>query len=233
MQFFKVKPAGPLLDPRVWDITVQNLIDHQAGWQGYPVNKAWQAYNGSKGPISIEGILPYVAVQQLAFTPGTKTVYDNFAYQVLDRMVVHLSGKGYVDYLRHSLLRPYGVEEWHWVRNGSGPEKGEPPQLWNGLEMEEQPEYRVGVSSPALCTFMSHFWIDGSVRDNGTPTWIKTGGWDNCTSAEVWRPDGVNVAWAFNGRKATPDGENSYDPGEPLWNDAINWLLAEKKIPAK
>ncbi len=59
MQFFKVKPAGPVVDPRVWeDINVQNLIDHEAGWQVDPVNKAWQAYNGSKSPISIEGILP-------------------------------------------------------------------------------------------------------------------------------------------------------------------------------
>jgi CubicO group peptidase (beta-lactamase class C family) len=233
LPFFKVKPAGEVVDRRVWDITVQHLIDHQAGWQVDPVNRAWQAYNGSKGPISVEEMLPYVAVQRLEFAPGTKTVYDNFGYQVLDRMVVHLSGRSWVDYLRNSLCRPYGVRELKWVRGGGAPERGEPPQVWNGLEMNEQKEYRYAVSAPALCTFMGHFWIDGSIRDNGNPLWVKTGSWDNSTSAMVWRPDGVNVAWAFNGRKWTGVGEDNFDPGEKLWKEAIDWLLAEQKIPSQ
>jgi len=230
LPFLKVKPAGQVVDPRVWDITVQHLIDHAAGWQVDPVNKAWQAYNGSKSPISVEEMLPYVAVQRLAFTPGTKNVYDNFGYQVLDRIVVHLSGQSWVDYLRHSLCRPYGVPELKWVQGDGQSEKGEPPRLWNSFEMNEQKEYRYAVSMPVLCTFMSHFWIDGSVRDKSNPLWVKTGGWDNCTSAMVWRQDGINVAWAFNGRKWTGVGEDNFDAGEALWKNAIDQQIQNHNI---
>jgi len=40
----------------------------------------------------------------------------------------------------------------------------------------------------------------------------------------IWRPDGINVAWSFNGR-------NDVDPGEDLWDKAINELIEEKDLP--
>jgi hypothetical protein len=52
------------------------------------------------------------------------------------------------------------------------------------------------------------------------------GSWDNATTAMIWRPDGINVAWSFNGRK-------DVYPGKDLWQNAINWQLAEKKIPSR
>jgi CubicO group peptidase (beta-lactamase class C family) len=223
LKVLQIKPAGEVVDNRVWDITINHLLEHKAGWQGKPVEKAWQAANGQKYPIQAETLLSYVATQRLSWKPGTKEEYDSFGYNTLKRVVAKVSGRSYVDYLRHELLRPYGVQELKWVRHGAK-QQGEPQQLWNGLIMEDPNEYRMGVSTPALCTFMSHFWIDGKPRDSGNPLWIMGGSWDNSTTEMIWRSDGINVAWSFNGRK-------DVDPADALWEKAINWLIEEKKLP--
>ncbi len=223
LKVLNIKPAAAVVDNRVWDITINHLLDHKAGWQGDPVDKAWQAANGEQYPIEAETLLSYVAAQRLSWTPGTKAEYDSLGYNTLKRVVAKVSGQSYVDYLRNQLCRPYGVQELKWVRQGAR-QKGEPPQLWNGLIMEDPEEYRMDVSMPALCTFMRYFWIDGQARDNGNPLWIMGGSWDNATTEMIWRSDGINVAWSFNGRK-------DVDPGEDLWHKAIDWELEEKHIP--
>jgi CubicO group peptidase (beta-lactamase class C family) len=234
LKLLKVKPAGPIVDPRVWNITINHLLEHTAGWQGEPLVHADQAFAAIAGQNGVPGwdsLRPYdarlglVMTQKLAWSPGTREQYDSFGYGMLKLIVTRVSGHSYTDYLRHHLCRPYGVPELKWVRHGAR-QIGEPPQLWNGLIMEDPVELRMDVSMPALCVFMSHFWLDGTPRDRSSPFWVMTGSWDNATTAMVWRPDGINVAWSFNGRK-------DVDPGEELWQNAINWLLTEKKIPSK
>ncbi len=85
--------------------------------------------------------------------------------------------------------------------------------------------YSLGASTPALCTFMRCLWLDGRPRDKGNPVWFMGGSWDNSTTAMIWRADGINVAWSFNGRK------NDVDPGEELWKRAIDQLVKEKRLP--
>jgi hypothetical protein len=91
--------------------------------------------------------------------------------------------------------------------------------------MEDPAEFRMGVSTPALCTFMRCFWLDGRPRDNGNPLWISGGSWDNATTEMVWRSDGINIAWSFNGRK------EGVEPGEELWKRAIDRLIEQKQLP--
>jgi CubicO group peptidase (beta-lactamase class C family) len=233
-KLLQIKPAGKIVDPRVWNITVNHLLEHKAGWQGEPLTQADRAYaaiqskNGVPGPdslLSYDTRLGLVMVQKLAWTPGTKAEYDSFGYGMLKLIVTRCSGQSYTDYLRNQLLRPYGIKELKWVRHGAR-QQGEPPPLWNGFIMEDPAELRMDVSTPALCEFMQHYWINGEPRDKGNPLWVMLGSWDNATTAMIWRPDGINVAWSFNGRK-------DVDPGGELWQDAINWLLAEKKISSK
>jgi N-acyl-D-amino-acid deacylase len=229
LKVMQPKPAGKVVDPRVWDVTIQHVLDHKAGWQGEPVMKAWEAYNGGKYPIeSCEDLLGYVMVQKLAFTPGMKEDYDNFGYNTLKTVVRKVSGKSYTDYLRHDLCRPYGVKELKWVRDAGPRREGEPPQLWNGLIMEDPKEYRMGVSTPALCTVMRYFWFGGEPRDAGNPTWVRDGstGGSAPSSAQIyWRSDGINVAWVFNGW-----AEHDLVAKE-LVEQAIDGLIADHLLP--
>jgi CubicO group peptidase (beta-lactamase class C family) len=224
LKLLKIRPAGQVVDPRVWNITINHLLEHKAGWQGEPFERAWQAANGRTYPIVAAYLLRFVMVQQLAWAPGEKVVYDSFGTNTLKFVVTRVSGQSYTNYLRHHLCRPYGVTELKWVRHGIL-QPGEPPHLWNGLIMEDPADFRMGVSTPALCTFMRCFWLDGRPRDNGNPLWVSQGSWDNTTASMIQRPDGINIAWSFNGRK------KDVDPGEELWKQAIDRLIEEKRLP--
>ena len=87
-----IKPAGEVVDPRVWDITINHLLEHKAGWQGEPVDRAWKAANGGKFPIEAETLLSHVMAQTLAWAPGEKSEYDSFGYNTLCRVVARVSG---------------------------------------------------------------------------------------------------------------------------------------------
>jgi CubicO group peptidase (beta-lactamase class C family) len=224
LPFFGVKPAGAVIDNRVWEITFKNVIAHEAGWQGEPFDRAFQAYNGRTRPGDSVVCLNFIAVQRLSARPGTKYEYDNYGYDVMTHVVPKLSGQTYADYLRSQLCRPYGMKELQGVR-GHKPRPGDPPPLWNGLVLADLPFQHAAVSMPALCTFMSHFWIDGTPRDKSRRSDVHAGSLESSTTLCVWRPDGINIAYSFNGRAV------NVDPGKAV-NDAVDQLVAQGKIPA-
>ncbi len=224
LKLLEIKPAGKIIDRRVWDITLQHLLDSSAGWQGEPVDRAWQAANGTKFPIESETLLSYVMVQELAWTPGTKSLYDSFGYNSLKCVVAKVSGKSYVDYLRHDLCAPYGVKELRWIRQGAR-QKGEPPQLWNGLIMEDPEKYRMCVSMPALCTTMRCFFQMGDPRDDGSRNQAFGGSWSNISSGLQFRGDGINICYSFNGSKLDLDKGFEVELFE-----AIDQLIEEKRL---
>ncbi len=78
----QMKPQGEVVDPRIWDITLNHLLDMSAGWQGEPMLRAWQAHNGGKFPIEPDDFWRHVMVQKLAWTPGEKHEYDERRLQL-------------------------------------------------------------------------------------------------------------------------------------------------------
>jgi len=112
-----------------------------------------------------------------------------------------------------------------WIRHGAR-RKGEPPQLWNGLIMEDTEEYRMGVSIPALCTFMRCYFPMGQPRDNGSSNYAFWGGWANCTCEMLWRGDGINIAYSFNGGLEDKDSSAL----EVELHQALNQLIEDKRL---
>jgi len=43
LKLLKIKPARRVVDHRVWDITVNHLLEQKAGWQGVPLDRARKA----------------------------------------------------------------------------------------------------------------------------------------------------------------------------------------------
>ena len=54
--------------------------------------------------------------------------------------------------------------------------------------------------------------------------WIMLGSWDNVTTAMIWHPDDINVAWSFNGRK------DDVDLGGELWDKTVKQLIEEERM---
>jgi hypothetical protein len=142
------------------------------------------------------------------------------------RVVAKVAGKNFVDYLRYDLCAPYGVKELTGIRYGAR-RKGERPQLWNALIMEDPEEWRFCVSMPALCTTMRCFFQMGDPRDNTNRTESFEGGWANIGCILCYLGDGINLCYAFDGNmKEIEKGKSVHTE----LHQAINRLIEERKL---
>jgi CubicO group peptidase (beta-lactamase class C family) len=115
-------PRGILNDPyfgepkdkRVYNITVAELLSHEAGWtQRYgdqmfmPVKIAESM--GVKLPVDTRTIVRYALDKRLHYTPGTGKAYSNLGYSILGLVIEKVSGMSYEDYCRKTILEPLGI----------------------------------------------------------------------------------------------------------------------------
>ena len=80
----------PVLDSRVYDITVNDLLSHQSGIPRSSFNA------GS---------------EMLDFTPGTNGLYSNVGYVFLGRVIEKITKQDYETYVRDTILAPIGITD--------------------------------------------------------------------------------------------------------------------------
>jgi CubicO group peptidase (beta-lactamase class C family) len=121
--------AYPLLgfshpaDPRSDSITVQQLLDHEGGYND-GTNTALPSapdptYNmrnialalGLNRPVLKLDIAKYMYGQPLQYTPGTNSAYSNYGYLLLSAVVEKVTGKPYFTYVQEKVLAPLGITE--------------------------------------------------------------------------------------------------------------------------
>jgi CubicO group peptidase (beta-lactamase class C family) len=58
----QIKPRGKVVDSRIEQITVRNLLDHKSGWQGGPIDRAMDAArnSGEKEPLRVDVVLGFL-----------------------------------------------------------------------------------------------------------------------------------------------------------------------------
>ena len=101
-------------DKRVYNITVAELLSHEAGWtQRYgdqmfmPITIAEKM--GMKPPVDIKTIVRFVLDKRLHYTPGKGRAYSNLGYSILGLVIEKVSGMSYEDYCRKNILEPLGI----------------------------------------------------------------------------------------------------------------------------
>jgi CubicO group peptidase (beta-lactamase class C family) len=199
-----IRPTGEVIDDRISQISVRNLLEHKAGWQGAPIDRAISAAraSGKTDPLSIEVVLSFLMTQRLSSDPGTKYDYCNFCYDTLRHVILKTSKKTAVDYFRTELFRPLETDA---IKGFASPDvrrnRGGLSIVWN-----DGGGGPVSASAPTLCRFMQCFWLTGEPRDQSNPTWIMYGSLPSSTTLMLWRSDGINAAAVFNGR-----GDDSHD----------------------
>lgn len=105
------------VDPRLSSITVEQLLVHSGGWdsalswdfQNMPWTSMASAMVGTEDPAEAETIIRFVLGVPLDFDPGSRSVYSNFGFNVLGRVIEHVSGQTYGDYVQEQVLEPAGV----------------------------------------------------------------------------------------------------------------------------
>ncbi|SMB93862.1 beta-lactamase [Hymenobacter roseosalivarius DSM 11622] len=116
-------------DRRVYDITVQQLLEHSAGWDrekscdgfascdpiDFPEHVA-QAMN-VPNPVGDSTLVRFMLSKGLNFRPGARYAYSNIGYLVLGKIIEAVTLQPYEVWVRDHLLRPSGVREAHLGRN--------------------------------------------------------------------------------------------------------------------
>jgi N-acyl-D-amino-acid deacylase len=110
-------PPHATMDPRLATISVQDLLVHTGGWdsaqsydpQGLPFSRTAAAMVGLDDPAEAATIVRFMLGEPLDFDPGTRQAYSNFGFNVLGRVIEHVSGQPYEAYLREHVLAPAGI----------------------------------------------------------------------------------------------------------------------------
>lgn len=113
-----------ILDPRVYTITIRNLLDHSGGWNptitGDPMFNAFAIATSMKKnpPADAKTVIEYVLSRQmLTFAPGTQYQYSNFGYCILGRVIEKVTGQQYETYVRKAVLSPMNIKNMYIGKN--------------------------------------------------------------------------------------------------------------------
>jgi CubicO group peptidase (beta-lactamase class C family) len=109
-------------DPRSDTITVQQLLDHQGGYNDgrnpkYPAaldpTYSMRQIGQALGHVvaSKLDVARYMYGQPLQFPPGTDSAYSNYGYLLLGAVVENVTGMSYHAYLAQAVLQPAGISE--------------------------------------------------------------------------------------------------------------------------
>jgi CubicO group peptidase (beta-lactamase class C family) len=109
-------------DKRVESITIHELLNHTAGWNGKksdPVfNSLYVAHvMNIKPPANIPVIIEYALNSNLDYSPGSTYSYSNLGYCILGEIIKKISGMEYEDYVQFAVLHPLGINDMHIGRS--------------------------------------------------------------------------------------------------------------------
>lgn len=116
-------------DKRIYDITVQQLLEHSAGWNrnagidgfessdpiDFPLHVA--KVMGVPNPVGDSTLVRFLLSKGLNFKPGARFSYSNIGYLVLGKIIEKITGQRYETWVRQNVLEPSGVLEAHLGHN--------------------------------------------------------------------------------------------------------------------
>ncbi|MEK6259255.1 MAG: serine hydrolase domain-containing protein [Planctomycetota bacterium] len=228
--------GGKTADPRFKRITVGQLLEHKGGWDAGasfdPMFRTKQIEQELRlrGPATPENVIKYMLNQPLQFTPGEKTVYSNFGYCILGRVLEKAMKKPYADCIQETICKPLGIND---IRLGHGALIWrDPREVWYPVAENAVPidvmDAPAGLiaSAPALCQFLEAYWIGGDPRLQGQRggNWTFFGSLPGTTALVRQREDGFSVAVLLNGRR-----DKHFKEDDPLLKQAIDEAIEKLK----
>jgi len=126
-----------ITDTRVYDITIQNLLEHSAGWNRdlpmspsplppYPYGFASDPIDfplhvtqtlGEPNPVKRRNLIKFLMQKGLDFTPGTDFNYSNVGFLVLGEVIEKKTGLTYENYVKQNIFAPLGIYDIRLGKN--------------------------------------------------------------------------------------------------------------------
>lgn len=125
-------------DSRIYNITIQNLLEHSAGWNrdlpmtpsplppypygfgasdpiDFPLHVTQTL--GEPNPVSRRSLIKFLIQKGLNFTPGTDFSYSNVGFLVLGEVIEKKTGLTYENYVKQHILAPLGIYDVRLGKN--------------------------------------------------------------------------------------------------------------------
>jgi CubicO group peptidase (beta-lactamase class C family) len=121
-----------ITDTRVYNITIQHLLEHSAGWNrslpmpqnplppypwgvghsdpiGFPLHVTQTL--GEANPVTRRAMIKFSIQKGLDFAPATAHHYSNMGYLVLGEVIEKKTGMTYENYVKQNIFAPLGIDD--------------------------------------------------------------------------------------------------------------------------
>ncbi|MFO0844423.1 MAG: serine hydrolase domain-containing protein [Gemmataceae bacterium] len=207
------------LNGRLSRVTIGHLLAHQGGWDARrsfdPVFNDLQAQKDLRlgRPATPDDIVRWFLPRPLDFDPGSRTVYSNFGYCLLGRVVEKVTARKFEEATTELVLKPWKIEDIRAAR--TLPRHRHEREVWypvqDAMFSLEVMDSCAGLvaSAPAMCEFLHRYWLSGDRRETGSKgEFVFVGSLQGTTAVVMQRPSGANVVALFNNRRNDdPEGD--------------------------
>ena len=105
-------------DARYYDITVEQLLRHQAGFTNYAGDPMFSTryiimQNHLTTPPDHKTLLRILLKRHLGYTPGQAKCYSNLGYMILSEIIAKKSSMSYENFMQKYVLHPAGCYDMH------------------------------------------------------------------------------------------------------------------------
>ena len=106
-------------DRNIYDITVEHLMRHQAGFGRDPMFSSLDVMHqmGLDETPDNDDFIKVTLNRRVRFKPGEWQSYSNFGYMLLSKIIERKSGMDYEDYIQSHVLKPAGCYDFHIAEN--------------------------------------------------------------------------------------------------------------------
>lgn len=114
--------VNSIRDKRYFDITVEQLLRHKAGFTNYAGDAIFSTryimqQNHLTTPPDHRTLLRIVLRRHLGYTPGTAQRYCNIGYTLLSLIIEKRTGMSYENFMQRYVLNPAGCYDFHIAGN--------------------------------------------------------------------------------------------------------------------
>ena len=114
--------VNSIRDKRYFDITVEQLLRHKAGFTNYAgaailSTRYIMQQNHLTTPPDHRTLLRIVLRRHLGYTPGTAQRYCNIGYTLLSLIIEKRTGMSYENFMQRYVLNPAGCYDFHIAGN--------------------------------------------------------------------------------------------------------------------
>ena len=114
--------VNSIRDKRYFDITVEQLLRHKAGFTNYAGDAIFSTryimqQNHLTTPPDHHTLLRIVLRRHLGYTPGTAQRYCNIGYTLLSLIIEKRTGMSYENFMQRYVLNPAGCYDFHIAGN--------------------------------------------------------------------------------------------------------------------